>query len=100
MRKALEPVNGTGEPVVRRVGGGYMLPMAPGEPDAEVFAAQVRDGRQDLEAGEQARPVELIGELPKETTSASSSRRSESGSTPSSPPASRTRTCSTSTRYP
>ena len=50
LRKALEPLNdGTGSRL-RTVGGGYMLSVAPGELDAEVFAQRVQEGRQVLDA--------------------------------------------------
>jgi predicted ATPase/DNA-binding SARP family transcriptional activator len=52
LRRALEPLEG--EPRLRTVGGGYLLSVAPGELDAEVFQTAVRDGRTALADGEPA----------------------------------------------
>ena len=62
LRKALEPLNGSGEPVVRTAAGGYLLSVGPGELDAEVFATDVREGRRALGAGDADRAVGVLGE--------------------------------------
>jgi len=60
LRKALEPLNGDDGPRVRTVAGGYMLMVATGELDADVFQARVQDGREALAAGEADRASELL----------------------------------------
>jgi len=62
LRKALGPLSRDGQPLVRTVGGGYLLSVAPGELDADVFADAVERGRQTLDAQEPARAVELLSE--------------------------------------
>ena len=44
LRRALEPLNGQDGPRLRTVSGGYLLSVAPGELDMEVFAEGVRTG--------------------------------------------------------
>jgi DNA-binding SARP family transcriptional activator len=60
LRRALEPLGRNGEPPLRTVGGGYMLTIAPGELDADVFGAGVEEGRNALHAGDAARAAELL----------------------------------------
>jgi DNA-binding SARP family transcriptional activator len=62
LRKALDGdgAGSSGEPVLRTLGGAYLLALAPGELDADVFAANVQDGRRALDAGEPARAAELL----------------------------------------
>jgi predicted ATPase/DNA-binding SARP family transcriptional activator len=60
LRKALVPLDGGGEPVLRTVNGGYLLSVAPGELDAAVFEARVVDGRRALDEGAPARAAELL----------------------------------------
>lgn len=60
LRRALEPLNGTGEPVLRTVSGGYLLAVGSGELDAEVFEDAVGEGRRMLEAGEAGRAVDRL----------------------------------------
>ena len=62
LRKALEPVGVEEASVLRTVSGGYLLQVAPGELDAEVFAERVRDGRGALEEGDPARASEALGQ--------------------------------------
>jgi predicted ATPase/DNA-binding SARP family transcriptional activator len=62
LRKALEPQNNTDGPTLQTVSGGYLLSVAPGELDSEVFAAGVREGRQALEAGEPERAAALLAQ--------------------------------------
>jgi predicted ATPase/DNA-binding SARP family transcriptional activator len=60
LRKVLEEADG-GERRLRTVGGGYLLVVAPGELDADVFRAGVRGGRSALAEGDAARASELLG---------------------------------------
>ncbi len=62
LRQALQPLNAAGGPVLRTVGGGYLLTVRAGELDADVFATRVREGRAALDAGEPARAGTLLGE--------------------------------------
>ncbi len=52
LRRGLEPLNNPDGPRLRTVSGGYFLSVAPGELDADVFVAQVQDGRAALDAGD------------------------------------------------
>ena len=61
LRKALRPLNRSGESPVRTVSAGYLLSVGPGELDAEVFSAGVRAGRRALDAGDPARAASLLG---------------------------------------
>ena len=60
LRKALEPTSLNGESRIRTVGGGYMLLIAPGELDADLFSVGVDDGRRALDAGDAPRAAELL----------------------------------------
>jgi predicted ATPase/DNA-binding SARP family transcriptional activator len=60
LRKALEPLCLEGSQVLRTVTGGYMLSLAPGDLDAELFEAMVREGRAALDAGDAARAGERL----------------------------------------
>ena len=60
LRKALEPTSLNGESRIRTVGGGYMLLIAPGELDADLFSVGVDDGRRALDAGDALRAAELL----------------------------------------
>ena len=62
LRKALEPLEPADGNFVRTVGGGYLLAVAPGELDSDVFADRVREGRRALEQDEAARASTLLGE--------------------------------------
>ena len=62
LRKALEPLASDDGSVLRTVTGGYMLSVAPGELDADVFADRVRDGRRALAEGNPGRASELLEE--------------------------------------
>lgn len=62
LRKALLPLNGGGEHVLRTVGGGYLLSVGEDELDAGVFAALVAEGRQALSDGEFAGAGTLLRE--------------------------------------
>ncbi|MGZ4287600.1 MAG: BTAD domain-containing putative transcriptional regulator [Solirubrobacteraceae bacterium] len=60
LRKALAPLDDGAGPVLRTVGGGYLLSVAPGESDVDVFVEEVQDARRALEAGEPARAAESL----------------------------------------
>jgi predicted ATPase/DNA-binding SARP family transcriptional activator len=62
LRRALEPLDRPDGPRIRTVGGGYLLSLAPGELDAELFAERVRDGRRTLEQGDTAGARELLNQ--------------------------------------
>jgi predicted ATPase/DNA-binding SARP family transcriptional activator len=62
LRRSLDPAGGNGEPRLRTVSGGYLLSIAAGELDADVFVSHVRVGQGALDAGEPARAVELLAE--------------------------------------
>ncbi len=62
LRKALEPLNGQDGSRLRTASGGYLLSVAAGELDADVFAERVRDGRREFEDGDPVRASELLGE--------------------------------------
>jgi len=55
-------VDGDRGAVLRSVGGGYLLAVAPDQLDAELFGAGVRDGRAALDAGDPARATALLRE--------------------------------------
>ncbi|HET7049161.1 MAG TPA: BTAD domain-containing putative transcriptional regulator [Solirubrobacteraceae bacterium] len=61
LRKALKPLSKSGEPRLRTVSGGYMLSVAPGELDTEVFASRVHDGRRAFDAGDPLEASEILG---------------------------------------
>ena len=61
LRRALEPLDAGAGPVLRTVGGGYLLSVAAGALDADVFATRVQEGRAALEAGEPTDASELLG---------------------------------------
>jgi class 3 adenylate cyclase len=60
LRRALAPLDGADGPRLRTVSGGYLLSVAPGELDAEVFAERLREGRRALEEGDAARASVLL----------------------------------------
>lgn len=60
LRSALAAPDAEDAARLRTVGGGYLLSVATGELDAEVFAERVRDGRRALEAGDPVRASELL----------------------------------------
>ena len=60
MRRVLEPARSAEPPRLRTVSGGYMLAVAPGELDADVFEALVGDGCSALEGGEPVRAKTLL----------------------------------------
>ena len=62
LRRALDADGAdAGAAPLRTASGGYLLAVAPGELDADVFQARVHDGREALAAGEPARAAELLG---------------------------------------
>jgi DNA-binding SARP family transcriptional activator len=52
LRRALDPDGAQDGSVLRTTVGGYLLAVAPGELDAEVFQARVEEGRRLLDAGD------------------------------------------------
>lgn len=54
LRRSLEPLRAGDEPVLRTVSGGYLLSVAPGELDADVFEDGVARGRERLGTGDPA----------------------------------------------
>ena len=61
LRKALAPLGDGAGPVLRTVGGGYLLTVGPGELDAELFGGLVEDGRRALAAGDPTGCAEVLG---------------------------------------
>jgi DNA-binding SARP family transcriptional activator len=59
LRRALAPLDGPSGPLLRTIGGGYLLSVASNQVDADVFTAAVSQGRRALEAGE----TELASQL-------------------------------------
>jgi DNA-binding SARP family transcriptional activator/tetratricopeptide (TPR) repeat protein len=62
LRRTLDPASGAGESVLQTVAGGYMLTVAPGQLDADVFQARMHAGRRVLEAGDAQRALAVLGE--------------------------------------
>jgi DNA-binding SARP family transcriptional activator len=60
LRRALEPLDGQDAPRLRTVSGGYLLAVAPGDLDTEVFGERVRAGRRALDVSEPARASALL----------------------------------------
>ncbi|HEY2202316.1 MAG TPA: AfsR/SARP family transcriptional regulator, partial [Solirubrobacteraceae bacterium] len=62
LRQALEPLSESGIVRLRTVKGGYMLEVAPGELDADVFGDGIQAGRNALERGDAASAVTLLSD--------------------------------------
>ena len=62
LRKSLAPLNGADGPVLRTVAGGYLLSLAPGQLDAEVFAERLQHGLQAVQAGQPKRATAALAE--------------------------------------
>jgi DNA-binding SARP family transcriptional activator/tetratricopeptide (TPR) repeat protein len=62
LRRTLDRQGPVGESVLRTVTGGYVLAVAPGELDVEVFQTRVEEGRRALEASDVRRARDLLGE--------------------------------------
>ena len=60
VRKAIEPLVATDESLLRTVSGGYLLTVAPGRLDADVFADSVQDGRRALADGDPSQATRLL----------------------------------------
>jgi DNA-binding SARP family transcriptional activator len=60
LRRSLDPGGVRSEPVLRRVAGGYLLAVAPGELDADMFETRMLEGRRALEAGKVARARDVF----------------------------------------
>jgi predicted ATPase/DNA-binding SARP family transcriptional activator len=61
LRRALEFERRDGDSRLRTAASGYLLEVAAGELDAEVFQSRLEEGRRALDAGEPARAGELLG---------------------------------------
>jgi DNA-binding SARP family transcriptional activator len=62
LRRTLDLDGVQGESVLRTVSGGYLLAVAPGELDADVFQTRMQEGRRALEAGQPARARDVLGQ--------------------------------------
>lgn len=62
LRKALEPLHDAAEPVLRTVSGGYMLSVAAGDLDADVFQSRIQEGQRALEARQPETAAALLRE--------------------------------------
>jgi WD40 repeat protein/DNA-binding SARP family transcriptional activator len=62
LRKALNASEANGDPALKTVSGGYLLAVAPGELDADVFQASLEDGRLALDQGEALRAAGVLRE--------------------------------------
>jgi DNA-binding SARP family transcriptional activator len=60
LRRALRPLDSLGSSRLRTVSCGYLLSVAPGELDADVFRSRVYAGRNALDRNDPARAVELL----------------------------------------
>src|SRR4051812_20935072 len=60
LRKTLDCGDDAAESRLRTTVGGYVLAVAPGELDADIFEARLQDGRRALEDGEPARAAEVL----------------------------------------
>ncbi len=60
LRRLLDPVGGQSQSVLRTVTGGYLLAVAPGELDAEIFQARVEEGLRAVQAGEAVRARDML----------------------------------------
>jgi predicted ATPase/DNA-binding SARP family transcriptional activator len=60
LRKALEVDDNTARSRLRSTAGGYLLAVAPGELDADVFGARIEEGLRVLESGDPDRAAELL----------------------------------------
>jgi len=61
LRRTLDADRRHDEPVLKTVAGGYLLAVAPGELDGEVFQTRIQDGRRALGAGDAERARDLLG---------------------------------------
>ncbi len=62
LRRVIDAEGKSGESVLRKVAGGYLLAVRPGELDVEVFQSRMQDGCRTLEAGDARRAKGLFGE--------------------------------------
>ncbi len=63
LRRRLDRESMRGEALLRTVAGGYILAVAPGELDAELFQTGLEQGRRALQAGDAQRARELLDEV-------------------------------------
>jgi DNA-binding SARP family transcriptional activator len=62
LRKSLDEGGRPGDSALRTVAGGYLLAVAPGQLDADVFETGLADGQRTLEARDPDRARELLGD--------------------------------------
>jgi predicted ATPase/class 3 adenylate cyclase/DNA-binding winged helix-turn-helix (wHTH) protein len=62
LRRGLEPLNNPDRLRLRTVSGGYLLSVAPGELDSEVFGDRVREGRSALDDSDPVRAIDSLTE--------------------------------------
>ena len=60
LRKTLDINGSDGGPALKTVTGGYLLAVAPGALDADIFQAGLEDGRRALDEGESARAAGVL----------------------------------------
>jgi DNA-binding SARP family transcriptional activator len=62
LRKSLAPLDGPAGLALRTVHGGYLLSLAPGQLDAEVFADRLQYGLHSMQAGQPKHSTAALGE--------------------------------------
>jgi DNA-binding SARP family transcriptional activator len=62
LRRTLDPEGSRDESALRTVAGGYLLAVGPGELDADVFEARVRNGCRALERGDARSARDALGD--------------------------------------
>ena len=62
LRRALEPLNDREGQRLRTAGGGYLLSVAPGDLDADVFETGIQEGQQALDGNQPRRAAEILRE--------------------------------------
>jgi predicted ATPase/DNA-binding SARP family transcriptional activator len=62
LRRVIDTEGKSGESVLRKVAGGYLLAVRPGELDVEVFQSRMQDGCRTLEAGDARGAKDLFSE--------------------------------------
>ena len=62
LRRVIDAGGKSGESALRKVAGGYLLAVRPGDLDVEVFESRMQDGCRTLEAGDARRAKDLFGE--------------------------------------
>jgi DNA-binding SARP family transcriptional activator len=62
LRHALEPLSPSGDPVIRTVSGGYMIAIAPGQLDADMFDSCVTQAGEALDGHDPDRAAALVAQ--------------------------------------